>query len=244
MIDPEYWARLGKLLHIPKHKMRKVQEQYGTLDALMDIPACPYLTERELQRLQEFVVLSRLSLRLPNVPLASYYIDLLQEVIGGGPGEKLWIIPRTGQVTYPPRLMAVGEGGHVHVPHGAILGYLLRMGADSFVMAHSHGVGSSRPSKEDLQMTDHMAFWAHLFGITLQDHLILTPYTLYSIAASGKLKCLSIPEGWEQGCMLVMEGAPPEALGSEEEEVELEHSLWDAVEVVEEESGEDEGVPD
>lgn len=52
--------------------------------------------------------------------------------------------------------------------------------AASIIVAHNHPSGDPSPSKHDIETTQQLAAAAHLLGLTLHDHVILTRNHFYS----------------------------------------------------------------
>ncbi|AUX24066.1 DNA repair protein [Sorangium cellulosum] len=56
-----------------------------------------------------------------------------------------------------------------------VLRAALELGAVAFVMAHNHPGGDPAPSDDDVVLTREVEHAAHLIGVPLQDHVIVTP---------------------------------------------------------------------
>ncbi|WP_437331659.1 JAB domain-containing protein [Sorangium sp. So ce394] len=56
-----------------------------------------------------------------------------------------------------------------------VLRAALELGAVAFVMAHNHPSGDPAPSEDDVALTHAIEHAAHLIGVPLQDHVIVTP---------------------------------------------------------------------
>ncbi|WP_438022006.1 JAB domain-containing protein [Sorangium sp. So ce233] len=56
-----------------------------------------------------------------------------------------------------------------------VLRAALELGAVAFVMAHNHPSGDPAPSEEDVELTHEIEHAAHLIGVPLHDHVIVTP---------------------------------------------------------------------
>ncbi|KYF89763.1 DNA repair protein [Sorangium cellulosum] len=56
-----------------------------------------------------------------------------------------------------------------------VLRAALELGAVAFVMAHNHPSGDPAPSEDDVELTHAIEHAAHLIGVPLQDHVIVTP---------------------------------------------------------------------
>ena len=65
---------------------------------------------------------------------------------------------------------------------GAIL-----IGAVALIISHNHPSGDATPSKEDLKLTAHLKEAAHLMGIKILDHVIVTNNGFLSLADEGRL---------------------------------------------------------
>lgn len=52
--------------------------------------------------------------------------------------------------------------------------------AASVIIAHNHPSGDPNPSKYDIETTQQLVAAAHLLGLTLHDHIILTKNRFYS----------------------------------------------------------------
>lgn len=52
--------------------------------------------------------------------------------------------------------------------------------AASVIIAHNHPSGDPSPSKHDIETTQQLVAAAHLLGLTLHDHIILTKSRFYS----------------------------------------------------------------
>jgi DNA repair protein RadC len=67
----------------------------------------------------------------------------------------------------------------------------LDTGAAALTFAHNHPSGDLKPSKSDFEITKKLMFAAHVFGITVHDHMILNPYDYYSMAEDGIIRKFS-----------------------------------------------------
>lgn len=61
----------------------------------------------------------------------------------------------------------------------------IEVGAAALIVAHNHPSGDLEPSKSDKLITKKIHNAAHLFGITLHDHLICSPIGYYSMNSEG-----------------------------------------------------------
>ncbi|MEO0463141.1 MAG: JAB domain-containing protein [Pseudomonadota bacterium] len=63
----------------------------------------------------------------------------------------------------------------------------LSRGASAIIMAHNHPSGDCRPSKQDIDATERIAWIARALDIELLDHLIFTETAVYSLRAGDVL---------------------------------------------------------
>ena len=63
----------------------------------------------------------------------------------------------------------------------------IEVSADGFFLAHNHPKGSLKPSPVDKEMTTKIRAQCIILGITLWDHIILTPKSYFSFAEGGLL---------------------------------------------------------
>jgi RadC-like JAB domain len=57
--------------------------------------------------------------------------------------------------------------------------------ARKLILLHNHPVGGTRPSHEDIDLTDRVAAYAQVMGIALVDHLIVAGERCFSLMRSG-----------------------------------------------------------
>ena len=68
-----------------------------------------------------------------------------------------------------------------------LLKHALLAEATSMILVHNHPSGSSRPSKEDNRLTEHVKNAGMTMNIKLLDHVIVTDGDYYSFSEDGKL---------------------------------------------------------
>lgn len=71
-----------------------------------------------------------------------------------------------------------------------VIRFLCAQNATSFVIAHNHPSGDSRPSIYDIEITKRLFYLSRLTEIQMNDHLILTKTNYYSFADNGKIEKL------------------------------------------------------
>ncbi|HCR81290.1 MAG: repair protein RadC protein [Candidatus Pacebacteria bacterium GW2011_GWA1_46_10] len=84
--------------------------------------------------------------------------------------------------------VAVGGLNYSLLEARDVFGPALRLPAVSIILAHNHPSGSTKPSQEDLSVTDKLAKAGTLLGVTLLDHLIVTRTAYTSLREQGKLE--------------------------------------------------------
>lgn len=63
----------------------------------------------------------------------------------------------------------------------------LKRRASSMILAHNHPSGNVEPSKDDIRLTKKFVEAGHILNISINDHLIVTPDSSYSMASNGIL---------------------------------------------------------
>jgi DNA repair protein RadC len=61
------------------------------------------------------------------------------------------------------------------------------LGARGMILAHNHPSGECRPSRADCEATDRLRWLGEMVDLALLDHLIITPFAVYSMRAGGLL---------------------------------------------------------
>ena len=76
------------------------------------------------------------------------------------------------------------KGGRAvcNIDNSVILRNAILLQADSIILAHNHPSGSIKPSPGDDNTTFMLNFSAYTIGVTLIDHLIISPVDFYSYA--------------------------------------------------------------
>ncbi len=90
--------------------------------------------------------------------------------------EELWIAA-LGTRNKVRGVRMISRGGLVgaFVKPADVLRGALELGAVSFIMAHNHPSGDPTPSPDDIELTHAIEHTAHLLGVPLVDHVIVTP---------------------------------------------------------------------
>ncbi len=83
---------------------------------------------------------------------------------------------------------AVGTHDRAAIYPREIARMALRLDAFHLVLAHNHPGGDPRPSESDLRATRELARILQPLEIRLEDHLVVTPHGIFSLAAHGLLE--------------------------------------------------------
>jgi DNA repair proteins len=86
-------------------------------------------------------------------------------------------------------IMCVGKGGlsEVVVDIRIILQTALKASTSAIMLAHNHPSGSTKPSQQDIKLTENLKNGCTAVGLQLIDHLIITEETYMSFADEGLL---------------------------------------------------------
>jgi DNA repair protein RadC len=81
-------------------------------------------------------------------------------------------------------VISIGHATSAPVHPREILQRAILSGSVSFLLAHNHPSGSTKPSSEDLWFTQKMVQAAEFIGIRLIDHVIVTDFTSQSLSTT------------------------------------------------------------
>jgi DNA repair protein RadC len=97
--------------------------------------------------------------------------------------EELWIAA-LGTRNRVRGVRMISRGGLVgaFVKPADVLRGALELGAISFLLVHNHPSGDPTPSDDDIELTHAIEHMAHLLGVPLVDHVIVTPAGKYASA--------------------------------------------------------------
>lgn len=90
--------------------------------------------------------------------------------------------------------VAVGSLSQVDIHPRELFREAIRRGAHSIIIAHNHPSGDAEPSDADIRLTKRMANVAHMVGIPLLDHLVVTPTDSVSLSALGLVPSSNPPK--------------------------------------------------
>jgi DNA repair protein RadC len=80
-----------------------------------------------------------------------------------------------------------GTVDHVPVYPREILKRALELNACALILVHNHPSGDTKPSDEDITMTETIKIGADVMGITIHDHLIIGKSEPFSFQSHGLL---------------------------------------------------------
>jgi DNA repair protein RadC len=63
----------------------------------------------------------------------------------------------------------------------------IRYNAKGLILMHNHPSGQTNPSKQDLDITKRLVESAHILGLNIYDHLIITESGYYSFAENNQI---------------------------------------------------------
>ncbi len=78
-------------------------------------------------------------------------------------------------------LLSEGTVNNTNVPKRELVQAVIRKQASYVVLAHNHPHGSTRPSEDDIRVTNELAEYLATIGMTLREHLIITDTSFASI---------------------------------------------------------------
>ena len=101
------------------------------------------------------------------------------------PHEELWLLSLTrGSILRSAQLVARGGRASISIAATEVLRAALSAGGVSFVLVHNHPSGATAPSEEDERFTRQVAQAAHVIGLSLTDHVIVSVGGYYSVSES------------------------------------------------------------
>lgn len=101
--------------------------------------------------------------------------------------EGIYIIAFNGkmQVIDTPHLVFLGTLDRSIISPREIIGYLMEVHAQKFIMVHNHPSGAVEPSDEDKKITGMVYHAGKTVDIPLLDHLIVSKFSYHSFRANG-----------------------------------------------------------
>lgn len=80
-----------------------------------------------------------------------------------------------------------GTVNHTPVYPREVVKRALELGASSMILVHNHPSGDVRPSRGDVEMTQHIIAAARALGMDVHDHVIIGPEQHFSFRAEGMM---------------------------------------------------------
>lgn len=115
-------------------------------------------------------------------------IEIFQPQLADLPHEEFWVLflNRANKVIDQSRITQGGITGTVF-DIKLILKSAIEKLASSIIVCHNHPSGNSKPSEQDIKITQRLKEASQLFEISLLDHIIITDSECHSFADSGML---------------------------------------------------------
>jgi len=122
-------------------------------------------------------------------------ISIARGFLSDKPYEEVWAIALggSGEVLGATRTSTGTTMSCTSYPRN-VFAFVFALNACSFILAHNHIGSSPEPSPSDVRFTKDMAILAHKLGVSLLDHIIITPSASlsfsdndydYALSASG-----------------------------------------------------------
>lgn len=97
--------------------------------------------------------------------------------------EHLVILCTANRVVRGYKVISSGGRGFVALDASIIFRTALFLGANELVLAHNHPCQNSKPSAEDITVTEDLIYVGNILNIKVLDHLIYTPRGYSSVRA-------------------------------------------------------------
>lgn len=94
------------------------------------------------------------------------------------------------------KCLFLGGASSVGIHLDIVFKRLLKVGAQSWIAIHNHPSGEAKPSKEDREFVESMAFASKMLGIELSDNIIITKGGYFSFADERILPNIIFPPDW------------------------------------------------
>jgi DNA repair protein RadC len=162
----------------------------GLLDAsvqeLMQIKGMGRVKAVKLRAVFGIAVRNRRAQQRPHVKTSEQAFELVREKIAYEKQEVLLVLLKDikGGLIHMERV-SVGTLSEVLVHPREVFYPAVRHKANSFILVHNHPSGDPRPSKADLELTKLLLSSSRVMGISLEDHLIVSPNAFFSMREKG-----------------------------------------------------------
>lgn len=85
------------------------------------------------------------------------------------------------------KLIGKGYSNRVFVEIKDIIGHAIMIKATRVILCHNHPAGTLNPSNEDIALTKNIAQACKLLGISMPEHIIVSPKGYYSFSDEGMI---------------------------------------------------------
>ncbi len=124
----------------------------------------------------------------PKVQSSKQAYELFKQTLSDLPHEEFWVLfMNRSNTVIKTECVSKGSVSGTLVDARLILKPAIELLSSSIIIAHNHPSGNLKPSNPDIQLTKKIKEAAHLFDITLQDHLIIGDGNYFSFADEGLL---------------------------------------------------------
>jgi DNA repair protein RadC len=124
----------------------------------------------------------------PKITRSADVYDLMAPYLVDKCHEEVWIVlmNQAGTVVHHVRVSSGGMTGTVVDPK-IVMRYALEYHATRMILVHNHPSGSTRPSRQDIALTQKIKQGADLLDVELTDHIIVGGDRYYSFLDEGML---------------------------------------------------------
>ena len=112
----------------------------------------------------------------------------MYSLIANSNAEEFWVIclnRRNQVINY--KMINLGGIAAVYVDIKLIIKYVILQEASSFIVCHNHPSGNLEPSESDINTTEKLISAAHVMGIPILDHIIISSGGYFSFLENGLL---------------------------------------------------------
>jgi DNA repair protein RadC len=124
----------------------------------------------------------------PKITRSADVYDLMAPYLVDKTHEEVWLVlmNQAGKVVHHVLVSSGGMTGTVVDPK-IVMRHAIEHHATRMILVHNHPSGSTRPSKQDMRLTQKIKHGADLLDIELTDHVIVAGDTYYSFLDEGML---------------------------------------------------------
>ena len=125
---------------------------------------------------------------LPTLPTATDAGNFLLRMVGNQTTEGFYVVcldPERRVLAF--KKLFEGATYSVHVEPRAVVTYALQHNACAVIVAHNHPNGPTRPSEDDILLTERLRQAFDPIGVYLIDHIIVSQDSFFSMAANATM---------------------------------------------------------